>query len=219
MSVPSVAHLVHHIVDPIVAHTDGIIGASRPHASSAPAHELSLRELTFAYRTKLDSHGRPVPLGPPVLRPNHVGALLASILEYEAVEVFGILCLTTRRRVICWHEVSRGGIGGVSIQPADVFKAALAINAAAIILAHNHPSGDPEPSTVDVESTTRLTLMGTMIGVEVLDHVIIGQNAYVSLRATGKGGFRGRGGPNRAGERHSRPTANGARCTRSGLVV
>jgi DNA repair protein RadC len=198
MSIPSLDH-----VDHVVARRDAAIEASRPYAPS-PTDEPSLRELTFAYRTKLDSYGRPVPLGPAVLRPNHVSALLASILEHEAVEVFGILCLTTRRRVICWHEVSRGGIGGVSIQPSNVFKAALTINAAAIILAHNHPSGDPEPSTVDVESTTRLAQMGTMLGVEVLDHVIIGEASYVSLRAAGKAGFGKRAGSDRAAESHSR---------------
>jgi proteasome lid subunit RPN8/RPN11 len=191
MSVPSVDH--------IVARRDGIIEASRlfsPSKSQTP----SLRELTFAYRTKLDSDGRPVPLGPALLRPDHVGALLASVLEHEAVEVFGILCLTTRRRVICWHEVSRGGIEGVSIHPSDVFKAALAINAAAIILAHNHPSGDPEPSTVDVEATTRLAQIGTMLGLEVFDHVIIGQGAYISLRAAGKAAFSRRAGADQAAD-------------------
>lgn len=188
-------------VDHVVARRDGIIGASRsyaPEPSQLPQQPRgpSLRELTFAYRTKLDSNGRPVPLGPAVLRPDHVCALLASVLEHEVVEVFGILCLTTRRRVICWHEVSRGGIGGVSIHPSDVFKAAITTNAAAIVLAHNHPSGDPEPSPDDFKATAHLAEGGALLGLEVLDHVIIGQGAYVSLRATGKGGFRSRSATN-----------------------
>jgi DNA repair protein RadC len=67
-----------------------------------------------------------------------------------------------------------------------VFKAALLANAAAIILAHNHPSGDPTPSPEDAVVTTRLRSAGTLLGVEVLDHVVIGDGRYVSFRETGR---------------------------------
>ena len=143
-----------------------------------------LRELTYAYRIKTAPDGRPFCLGPALTRPSSVAAVLGRLLGHEAIEVCGVLCLTTRRRVICWHEVSRGSLDTTAVHPREIFKAAIVANAAAIVLGHNHPSGDPEPSFADLAVTARLVAAGGLLGVSVLDHIILGHSTYVSLRAS-----------------------------------
>jgi len=81
--------------------------------------------------------------------------------------------------------VSKGTLNASLVHPRDVFRAAIRLNAAAVILAHNHPSGVPEPSTDDEELTVRLYKAGDLLGVKVLDHVIVAKNGCVSLREHG----------------------------------
>lgn len=109
-----------------------------------------LRELKYRYQPRADADGRPIYLGPAATNPAAIVPTSKRLLAHEAVDVFGVLCLTTRRRIICWHEVSRGSVDRVSVNVREVFIPALMINAPAIVIAHNHPSGDPEPS--DAES-------------------------------------------------------------------
>src|SRR5437667_436614 len=75
--------------------------------------------------------------------------MFATILGHEVVEVIGVLCLTTKHRLIAYHEIGRGTISTVSVSPREVFQAAMLANAVAIVLGHNHPSGDPTPSPDD----------------------------------------------------------------------
>jgi DNA repair protein RadC len=101
-------------------------------------------------------------------------------------EVFGILLVNTRNRITAMHIVSVGTLNGAYVHPREVFKAAILGNAAAIILFHNHPSGDPDPSREDRELTRRLTDAGRILGIEVLDHVILGDEArYYSFKEHG----------------------------------
>jgi len=101
-------------------------------------------------------------------------------------EVFGILLVNTRNRITAMHIVSVGTLNGAYVHPREVFKAAILGNAAAIILFHNHPSGDPEPSHEDRQLTRRLTDAGRILGIEVLDHVILGDEArYFSFKERG----------------------------------
>ena len=144
---------------------------------------MYVRELVATYRVKEGSvtHG---PLA--VDRPQATAALFLQILGDEAVEVFGMLCLNTRLHVIAYHEVSRGSINGVIVEPRDVFKAALLANAASVVVGHNHPSGDPSPSPDDRELTRRLAAAGTVIGVAVLDHIIVGHGGrFFSFKEAG----------------------------------
>ena len=145
-----------------------------------------LRELTIRYRLKTDGTGRPTVTPRVLSRPADCAAVCTTLLRDEPCEVFGILCLTTKHRLIAYHEVSRGCLDSTLVHPREVFKAALLANAAAIILAHNHPSGDPTPSPDDVALTSRLRAVGTLIGIEVLDHLIIGDGAYVSFQELGR---------------------------------
>lgn len=105
-----------------------------------------------------------------------------SALEHE---IFGCLFLDTRHRVITFEELFRGTIDGASVHPREVVKAALSVNAAAVILAHNHPSGVPEPSDADRRITRRLTDALALVDVRVLDHFIIGGAGAVSFAERG----------------------------------
>jgi len=101
------------------------------------------------------------------------------------VECFAVLLLNTRRRVKGHHLVSTGTLDTILVHPREVFRLALTAAAAAIVLAHNHPSGDPSPSEADVKVTRDLIRAGQLLKIEVLDHIIIGQPRFCSLRELG----------------------------------
>ena len=146
---------------------------------------VTLRELTIRYSVKADTTGQPVLIGQTLSTPAASAVALAALLQDEPGEVFAILCLSTKHRVIAYHEVSRGTLDATLVHPREVFKAALLANAAAIIVTHNHPSGDPSPSPDDMALTRRLVDSGKLIGVDVLDHIVIGDGRYVSFREQG----------------------------------
>ncbi len=106
-------------------------------------------------------------------------------VEEEAQEVFGVLILNTKNKIVAVHEISRGTLNSSIVHPREVFKPAILHNAAAIICFHNHPSGDPEPSRDDIETTKRLVEAGKIIGIEIFDHIIVGDDRYVSLKERG----------------------------------
>lgn len=105
-------------------------------------------------------------------------------MENQPNEVFAILCLNTKNKIAGAHIISQGSLSASIVHPREVFKAAILNNAASIILAHNHPSGDPEPSREDIETTRRLVEAGEILGIRVLDHVIIGEQ-YLSMKEEG----------------------------------
>lgn len=112
---------------------------------------------------------------------SHLQALLA---DYEH-EVFALLMLDSRHRVIAFEELFRGTLDGASVYPREVVKLALKHNASALILVHNHPSGDPEPSQADRNLTTKLQDALNLVGVRTLDHVVVGLEGCVSLAERG----------------------------------
>ena len=112
---------------------------------------------------------------------SHLQALLA---DYEH-EVFALLMLDSRHRVIAFEEVFRGTLDGASVYPREIVKIALEHNAAALILVHNHPSGDPEPSMADRNLTTKLRDALNLVGVRTLDHIVVGNEGCVSLAELG----------------------------------
>ena len=146
----------------------------------------TLRELTVRYTVKKGHDGQPVAIGRDLGHPRDAAGTLMTLLQNEPSEVFGILCLSTKHRVIAYHEVGRGTLDSVLVHPREVFKAALLANAAGIIAAHVHPSGDPTPSADDVEVTGRLAAAGDILGVPVLDHIIIGDGRYYSFKESGR---------------------------------
>ena len=145
---------------------------------------MRVKELALVYRTRLDLPAFDAYQS--LATPREVTSFLIPILGHEATEVFGILCLSTKHHFIAWHEVSRGSLDTAHVHPREVFKAALLVNAACIVGAHNHPSGDPSPSPDDRELTRRLASAGTLLGVDVLDHIIVGHDGrYFSFKEAG----------------------------------
>jgi DNA repair protein RadC len=118
--------------------------------------------------------------------PKEVWKIAIEILQLNemAEEVFSIITLSTKNEVIGVFEVSRGTLDSSLVHPREVFKRALLSNASSIILLHNHPSGDPKPSPEDIRITKRLKNAGELLGIQVFDHVIIG-DGYYSLKEKG----------------------------------
>ena len=106
-------------------------------------------------------------------------------VQEEAQEVFGILILNTKNKIVAVHEISRGTLNSSLLHPREVFKPAVLHNAAAIICFHNHPSGDKTPSEMDINITNRLVEAGDILGIEILDHIIVTDNGYASLKEMG----------------------------------
>jgi DNA repair protein RadC len=123
--------------------------------------------------------------------PGRIAELLREENRAYDVELFQVVLLNTRRRLLKIERVSQGTLDTILVHPREVFKHAIAANAAAIILTHNHPSGDPTPSEADIKVTRDLIRAGQLLKIEVLDHVIIGRATperprdYVSLRELG----------------------------------
>ena len=119
--------------------------------------------------------------------PDDVAKLAHDVLEMHemAEENFIILCLNTKNKIAGVHTVSIGSLNASIVHPREVFKAAMLNNASGIICLHNHPSGDPEPSREDIEITHRLVNAGNILGINVLDHIIIGDGRYISLKERG----------------------------------
>jgi len=97
-----------------------------------------------------------------------------------------VCCLDTKNHPLNIHVVSVGSLNASIVHPREVFKVAVLSNAASIILYHNHPSGDPAPSTEDYNATERIKACGKLMGIELIDHVILGDDIYYSMREKGK---------------------------------
>ncbi len=120
----------------------------------------------------------------PLTHPAVVNEFLKNHLEDKDREYFVALLLDIRNKVLAVHHVSIGTLNSTLITPRELFKAAILVGAASVILAHNHPSGDPLPSLEDIETTRNLAAAGKIIGIQVLDHIIVGEYC-VSLRDRG----------------------------------
>lgn len=110
---------------------------------------------------------------------------LAIDMAHLTVERVRVLYLDTRNRLVKDHLVGDGTIDEAAIHPREVIRKALDIGASALILVHNHPSGNPEPSRADIQITQRIAEAGRLLGITVHDHVIVGREGHVSLRAKG----------------------------------
>ena len=126
-----------------------------------------------------------LPSGETIRSPADTEAFLQAHMRDLDHELFCCLFLDNRHRVLAFNELFRGTIDGTSVYPREVVKEALAINAAAVILAHNHPSGVAEPSQADERITQRLKSALDLVDIRVLDHLIIGDGQATSLARRG----------------------------------
>ena len=110
---------------------------------------------------------------------------LAIDMAHLTVERVRVLYLDTRNRLIDDHHVGDGSIDEAAIHPREVIRRAMDVGASALILVHNHPSGNPEPSSADIQITRKIAEAGRLLGVLVHDHVIVGRHGHVSLRSKG----------------------------------
>ena len=117
-----------------------------------------------------------------ISEPSHAYALVRDELVSSDRERFLSILLTTRNTVIGVETISVGSINTCPVSPSQLFKSALLANAPSVILCHNHPSGSLEPSREDMEITERIVTAGSILGIEVLDHIIIAENGFISLR-------------------------------------
>ena len=146
---------------------------------AAAARMLACMEMSR--RVSLPSEERPV-----ISTPEDVAAVCEPRLRGRDREHFWTLALNTKNRLIRIIEVSVGSLNASIVHPRELFKDAVRVSAASVVVVHNHPSGDPTPSGADIQLTRRLVKAGDVLGVEVLDHVVIGEaGAHASLRDLG----------------------------------
>jgi len=117
--------------------------------------------------------------------PDDVKNIVMEEMRYFDREHFRVIYLDRKGGMMEMQDISIGGLHSSIVHPREVFKVAVKKSAASIILVHNHPSGDPTPSTEDIEVTRRLIEAGNIMGITVLDHIIIGDNTYCSLKTKG----------------------------------
>lgn len=140
---------------------------------------VAVRELASRYFEET------LPVGEAIRSPADTEAFLTARLRDRPHELFCCLYLDNRHRVLAFEELFRGTIDGTSVYPREVVKQALAANAAAVILAHNHPSGVAEPSQADERITRRIRSALELVDIRLLDHLIIGDGTATSLASRG----------------------------------
>ena len=132
-----------------------------------------------------DQYRAPEPGRPLISGPTDVAALLQPRMAHLPQEQLRLLTLTVKHTLLGEHLIAQGSLSSASVRPADIFRVACLDNAAAIIVAHNHPSGDPSPSAADVTLTRTLREIGDQLSLPLLDHVIVASRGHVSLRERG----------------------------------
>jgi len=121
--------------------------------------------------------------GERVDRPEAAAEYLRRRLQTERRELFGFLTLDSRRRLLRCHELTRGTRTQATVDPVDVFRQALLDDAAGLLVFHNHPSGDLDPSRDDLDLTRRLARAGEAVGIRLMDHLIVASSRWISLRS------------------------------------
>lgn len=166
---------LHQLVDATVEELSEVKGVGLAKASQVKAAlELARRLSQFS------ASPRPV-----VKSPGDAAGLVMEEMRHLDREHFRALLLNTKNQVIGVDKVSVGTLNSSAVHPRELFRNAIRRSAASVILMHNHPSGDPAPSREDLDITRRLVEAGKIIGIEVLDHIIIGDNKFISFKAKG----------------------------------
>ena len=152
-----------------------------PGVGTARAAQL-LAALELGRRTLTHAPGARVQLR----TPREAAAYLLPAYGARAVEHFGVVLLDSKHRVVRTSVVAVGTLNTTVVHPRDVFREAVLGAAAAVVVFHNHPSGDPSPSADDVELTRRLAAAGELMGIDLVDHIVLGDVRYCSFKELGK---------------------------------
>jgi DNA repair protein RadC len=174
----------------LMAHVDGLhgltridLGQLRAVSGVGPARAAQIVAAVELGRRTLV---RGVAERPRLQSPREMAAYLLPQYGGSAVEQFGLVMLDTKHRIIRIKIVSTGSLDTTVVHPREVFREAASASAAAIILFHNHPSGDPTPSPDDLLLTTRMISAGAIMGIDVVDHLILADQQYFSLVEAGR---------------------------------
>jgi len=164
---------LHRLVDAAVEELSDVKGVGPAKASQVKAAlELARRLAQFSEASR-----------PVIKSPNDAAALVMEEMRHLDREHFRALLLNTKNQVIGTDKVSVGTLNSSTVHPRELFRNAIRKSAASLVLVHNHPSGDPAPSREDLDITRRLIEAGKIIGIEILDHIIIGDNRFISFKA------------------------------------
>ena len=144
-------------------------------------------QLAAAFELGRRAHALDVRDRPDMSAPESVFALLGGRLAYRPKEEFHVLAVDGRARLLGSASIMTGTINHLTVRPAEVFREAIMNDASGIIVVHNHPSGDPRPSPEDIQTTRTIRAAGKLLDVDVLDHVIIGQGRFFSMKREGLG--------------------------------
>jgi DNA repair protein RadC len=120
-----------------------------------------------------------------VRSPEDAAKVLMQEIGEEDREVFMVLVLNTKNMITAIHRCHVGSINASIAHPREIYKAAILNNGASIVIGHNHPSNNCQPSNEDLQVTKRLVEAGKLLGIEVLDHIIVGENSFISLKEKG----------------------------------
>lgn len=170
----------------LLARTGGLNALLRSELAHQPGLGPAKRaRLVAAFELARRCLGEELAARPSLASPRDSAAFLKAQLAHKPYEVFACLFLDNRHRVLAFEELFRGTLDGASVHPREVVRASLKHNAAAVILAHNHPSGVAEPSAADRNITHQLRDALQLVGVRVLDHLVVGASEPTSMAARG----------------------------------
>lgn len=180
---------VLNLCDRLLSHCGGINGISRPCINDLKqvkgigevkaTQVLALAELATRFNSFRSGEEHTVS------SPKDVSSYMMRQMKGLRKEYFKLIMLNTKNIIISVKDISIGNLNSSIVHPREVFIEAIKLSSASVILCHNHPSGDPTPSKEDILITKRLKECGTLLGIEVLDHIIIGNEAYISLKEKG----------------------------------
>ncbi|NFT05702.1 JAB domain-containing protein [Clostridium botulinum] len=166
---------------------DGILEASLDDITSIKGIKegkasqiLALAELFKRFRT-FKSADRDIK----IMSPNDLAMLINGEMSLLKQEILKVIFLNTKNIVIGTKDVFKGSLNTSIVHPREIFKEAVNKSSAKIIISHNHPSGDPTPSKEDINITLRIKECGEIMGIQLLDHIIIGKNGFISLKEKG----------------------------------
>jgi len=169
--------------------SDGLLALARrdwrTYARVTGIGEVNATKIAASFELGRRSIARETPLGDPIRDPEALATSLLARHSHHAQERLGAIYLDTRNRIIREREIYIGTFNSATVSTRDVLRHALDDHAASVIIFHNHPSGSPDPSGDDLLFTRKLVEAGKVLGVDVVDHLILGANRFVSLKQRG----------------------------------